>query len=84
MLVAERRPESDLNGHALQLRIRVPLCLPFHHSGPDGDFTPGALRWTRKSILNVARIGGFSSDRAIRQYCEDIWKVRPLVAPLPT
>jgi starch phosphorylase len=38
----------------------------------------------RKSILNVARIGGFSSDRAIRQYCEDIWKVRPLVAPLPT
>jgi starch phosphorylase len=40
--------------------------------------------WMRKSILNVARIGGFSSDRAIRQYCEDIWKVRPLLAPLPT
>ncbi|OSM07282.1 glycogen/starch/alpha-glucan phosphorylase [Magnetofaba australis] len=33
--------------------------------------------WTRKSILNVARIGKFSSDRAIREYCEKIWKVQP-------
>jgi starch phosphorylase len=34
--------------------------------------------WDQKSILNVARIGRFSSDRAIREYCEDIWHVRPL------
>jgi starch phosphorylase len=34
--------------------------------------------WTRRSILNVARSGGFSSDRAIHQYCEDIWRVTPL------
>jgi starch phosphorylase len=37
-------------------------------------------QWTRMSILNVARIGKFSSDRAIREYCEDIWHVRPLAA----
>jgi len=32
--------------------------------------------WTKKSILNVARSGKFSSDRAIREYADDIWKVR--------
>jgi starch phosphorylase len=36
-------------------------------------------RWTRMSVLNVARIGKFSSDRAIREYCEEIWRVRPLL-----
>jgi starch phosphorylase len=34
--------------------------------------------WTRMSILNVARIGKFSSDRAIREYAEAIWRVRPV------
>ncbi|HPP47795.1 MAG TPA: glycogen/starch/alpha-glucan phosphorylase, partial [Accumulibacter sp.] len=35
-------------------------------------------RWLRMSILNVARSGFFSSDRAIREYCRDIWRVQPV------
>jgi len=34
-------------------------------------------RWTRMSIRNVARMGRFSSDRAIRDYARDVWRVGP-------
>lgn len=34
-------------------------------------------RWTSISIMNTARSGKFSSDRAIREYAEEIWGVRP-------
>jgi starch phosphorylase len=38
------------------------------------------MRWTRMSILNVARIGRFSSDRAVKEYAEETWKVLPIFA----
>lgn len=34
--------------------------------------------WTKKSILTVANMGYFSSDRAIREYCKDIWNITPV------
>ena len=35
-------------------------------------------RWLQMSILNVARTGYFSSDRAVREYCQDIWHTEPV------
>ncbi|MCB1617481.1 MAG: glycogen/starch/alpha-glucan phosphorylase, partial [Pseudomonadales bacterium] len=35
-------------------------------------------QWARMSIFNTAHSGMFSSDRTIRQYCQEIWRVRPV------
>ena len=38
--------------------------------------------WAKKAILNIARVGKFSSDRAIREYANDIWGIKPLLLDL--
>ncbi len=35
--------------------------------------------WAQKAIFNVARVGKFSSDRTIREYARDIWKIQPVL-----
>jgi starch phosphorylase len=47
-----------------------------------GQIFQDQKRWTRMSILNVARMGKFSSDRAIREYARDIWQAQPMPVEL--
>lgn len=42
----------------------------------DEDYVNKEL-WAKKSILSVARMGKFSSDRTIYEYARDIWGVKP-------
>ena len=36
------------------------------------------MLWNGKCAVNIARMGGFSSDRSIQDYAEKIWKLTPL------
>ena len=47
-----------------------------------GQAYQDAEQWSKMSILNVARMGKFSSDRAIREYCQEIWHIDPVVVEL--
>ena len=38
--------------------------------------------WVRMSILNAARMGKFSSDRSIQEYCDEIWNIKPVPVEL--
>ena len=37
--------------------------------------------WSKMSIYNAARTGKFSSDRAVQEYCKNIWGITGLAAP---
>jgi starch phosphorylase len=39
--------------------------------------------WTRMSILNVARMGKFSSDRTVQEYAREIWGIKPIHIDMP-
>jgi glycogen phosphorylase len=59
------------------------LCLPDFESYSECQKKVDAAfreksRWAKMAILNTARMGKFSSDRAIKEYARDIWKVEPV------
>jgi starch phosphorylase len=56
---------ADFNAyHRVQMQVDALYC--------------DAEEWTKKAILNVARIGKFSSDRTILEYNQDIWHAEPV------
>jgi starch phosphorylase len=46
------------------------------HERADAAYTAPET-WTRMAVLNVARIGRFSSDRTVREYARDVWGLAP-------
>jgi len=63
------------------------LCLADLRSYAEAQERVGALyrkphAWARKALLNVARMGRFSSDRTIREYAEEIWDLEAVPVSL--
>jgi starch phosphorylase len=58
----------------------LPAYIDAQHQVDDAFRQPA--RWSLKAILNVARIGGFSSDRAIKEYARDIWGIASVEAAI--
>jgi starch phosphorylase len=74
-------------GHALRFLDHYMVCADFDsyyeaQRGIDARWQV-VPAWTRASILNVARMPWFSSDRTIREYAEEIWNV-PVRVAAPT
>ena len=45
--------------------------------GAVGEAYQDADDWSRKAALNIARVGGFSSDRTVREYASEVWGISP-------
>ena len=43
-----------------------------------GQYTHEKTLWNRKSLVNIAKAGFFSSDRSIQDYAQEIWDMKPL------
>lgn len=48
------------------------------------DLYRSPTEWTRQTILNIAGMGPFSSDRTVGEYADDIWNVHPLFPEVDT
>jgi len=57
----------------------LPSYIEAGHRAEKDYLEPGV--WARKAILNVARVGTFSSDRTIREYAADIWGIESAIFP---
>ncbi len=75
------RPLVDNLTHTDQFLVLADYAAYVECQGKVSAAFADADGWARKSILNVARMGWFSSDRSIREYCQNIWKVTPVKPP---
>ncbi|MBU1138888.1 MAG: glycogen/starch/alpha-glucan phosphorylase, partial [Proteobacteria bacterium] len=66
--------ESLMNPHDPYLLLRD-FESYLECQGRVGEAFGDQEQWTRMAILNVARMGKFSTDRTIRQYAEEIWGI---------
>jgi starch phosphorylase len=68
--------------NSLLYRDEYMLCADYQSYIDCQDKVSRAYRdpeqWSRMSILTVSRMGKFSSDRSVREYCEKIWQVQPV------
>ncbi|ODV82117.1 glycosyltransferase family 35 protein [Suhomyces tanzawaensis NRRL Y-17324] len=62
----------------LFLDAHIKLEKVFGHHGGDASDKDHLHRWVKKSVLSVANMGFFSSDRCIDEYAENIWNIEPL------
>ena len=74
---AARRLAADRDDYMLLADYQATSTASSARATPIGT----SDNWTRMSILNTARTGRFSSDRAIREYCRDIWHIDPASRP---